>query len=141
MNTIFARLQQERTGGPVGDEVDIVDGADEFRAKEMDVDDASEVTAVPTDVTPIVIEPLPIVAAAAVAFPKLFGAVANAFSFSTAPVKAAVDAPAPQAAVELPAFIEAPATREAKRLVVEEEEEDSDEDDAMPAIVMESDEE
>lgn len=142
VNSIFARLQKERTGGPVGDEIDIVEGAAEFEMKEMEVDDAADVAPSTAQdvVAPIVVESIPIVAAAAVAFPKLFGAVASAFSFSTAPAKTPVDVPVQQAAVQLPAFIEAPATRDSKR-VVEEVEEDSDEDDAMPAIVMESDEE
>lgn len=126
----------------MGDEIDIIEGAAEFEMKEMEVDDASEVAASAAQdvVEPVVVEPVPIVAAAAVAFPKLFGAVASAFSFSTAPVKAPLDTAVQVAAAPLPSFIEAPAMRETKR-VVEEVEEDSDEDDAMPAIVMESDEE
>lgn len=107
----------------------------------MDIDAATvEVEAEP------VAAPAPTIALAT-AFPQSFGGAPSGFAFASTTFQAPT--PAPQVASvpvivdaqpEAVPFISAPTgtVRAARPQVVEE---DSDEDDAMPAIVMESDDE
>lgn len=42
INTTFERLKQERLGGIVGDDISIMEGAEEFRLKDVEVEEAEE---------------------------------------------------------------------------------------------------
>ena len=146
-NTTLARARAERLGGVVGDDLSIQDGADEFGPKEIEVDECPSST-MDIDSTPA---PTPAPALEVAPAPLSFATASKKFGFAP-PVKAFVTpkpVEVPAVIVETIPFISAPTGTkrkvEAWPVVASagdgEEDDSDDEDEAMPSIVVESDEE
>lgn len=159
INTTFERLKQERLGGPVGDDISITTGANEFRSKEEGEEDVEEAAAsmasmpMEEEIMEIVDVVAPAAPFSATSFPTFASSNSAFTSFSS---KSTVDESTAEAAMEIPStatldtevssvpsFMSVSTTNKStkKSMPMVDEEDSDDEDFVMPTILMESDEE